>query len=78
MLLTQKLIIFLIRRRLGLKKYERFRFINQKSKDNFYFFNSTNLIKYSAVDNAAIESHVSLNWLLSDKCEIMIMPYANY
>ena len=61
------LIIFLIRWRLGLKKYEGFRFTNQKSTA-VYYFTRERLIKYW--HGAHYFSGVSLNWLLSDECEI--------
>lgn len=63
----KRLIIFLIRRRLGLKKYEQFRFMNQKTKDVYYFTN-TELIKMEC--GMCHRSGVSLNWLLNDNCEI--------
>ena len=40
-----RLIIFLIRKKLGLKKYEHFRFTNQKDKQNYYYFTETSIIK---------------------------------
>lgn len=62
------LIVFLIRKRLGLKKYEYFRFANQKS-DAKYFFADEAVIK---IENDWPElSGVSLNWLLDDDCEIV-------
>ena len=66
----KKLIIFLVRKRLGLKKYERFQFVNQKS-DAVYYFTKTNIMKdwRGCVD----PSSVSLNWLLNDECEIVKM-----
>lgn len=76
--MLNRLIIFLIRRKLGVKKFERFKFTNQKTKDA-YFFNDNNLIKI--VDGEGVhgfdlfftpfeKSGVSLNWLLSEECEI--------
>ena len=64
----KRLIVFLVRRRLGLKKYERFKFINQKS-DAWYYFTDTSLMKVDGV--LLIESNVSLNWLLNDDCIII-------
>lgn len=71
----QKLIIFLVRKKLGLKKFQMFRFNNQKSYRVRYYFNSLYLIKiYYAPNNSTVMykqlSEVSLNYLLSDKCEI--------
>lgn len=66
------LIIFLIRIRLGLKKYQDFRFDNQKSKKDSYYFNDCALMKieHEHDDIYIRESSVSLNWLLSDYCKI--------
>jgi hypothetical protein len=63
----KRLIIFLIRRRLGLKKWQRFQFTNQKT-DNLYYFTSTEIKKVENSNHTL--SSVSLNWLLSDKCDI--------
>ena len=66
----KRLIIFLIRRRLGIKKNEFFKFDNQKSNTTYYF-TDTNLWKMDH-DKCEIElSGVSLNWLLNDNCTII-------
>lgn len=68
----KKLIIFLIRRRLRLEKYEEFQFSNQKTK-NVYFFTETSLLKVQPLTNGHIlmcESGVSLNWLLNKECRV--------
>lgn len=66
----KRLIIFLIRKKLGLGKYQLFQFINQKNKNDFYYFEDVCLIKL--VDNThKAFSDVSLNWLLNDDCEIV-------
>lgn len=64
-----RLIIFLIRRKLGVKKYQDFRFKNQKAR-GYYYFDSFHLIKVIPDSICDVESGVSLNWLLSDECEI--------
>lgn len=76
--MIKRLIIFLIRKRLGLNKYQSFRFKGQKSKFDYYFFDDTCLMKNEFIDgNKYIsryrvrKSSVSLNWLLNDKCEIV-------
>lgn len=70
--MIERLIVFLIRRRLKLKKYQQFRFANQKT-DNVYYFTADKLIKIPE-DKRTIsrteKSLVSLNWLLSDECEV--------
>ncbi len=65
----RRFILFLIRKRLGLKKYEHFRFSNQRDKTDTYYFGEIYLWKRS-VGEIDIKSHVSLNWILDDECEI--------
>ena len=60
-------IIFLIRKRLGLKKYEHFRFTNQKTNAEYYFTECNIMKTYSGWTQP---SHVSVNWILDDNCEI--------
>lgn len=65
----KRLIIFIVRRRLGLKKGEGFRFDNQKSDSDWYYFTKDRLMK---VQNGYLDkpSNVRLNWLLDDECKI--------
>lgn len=63
----RRFIIFLVRKKLGLKKYEKFRFDNQKS-DAVYYFTESNVMKYW--HNQTTLSSVSINWLLDDDCVI--------
>lgn len=65
-----KLIIFLVRIKLGLKKYVCFQFSNQKS-NAVYFFTSTGIKKYW--NGVMVESGISLNWLLDPECERMLI-----
>lgn len=68
----KRLIIFLIRKRLGLKKNQMFRFSNQKSATDAYCFTDDCVMKYTNHGDH-YEKHpssVSLNWLLSDFCMI--------
>lgn len=73
--MIKRLIVFLIRHRLKLKKYQRFRFANQKT-DNVYYFTEYRLIKIPE-DKRTVsrteKSLVSLNWLLSDECEVEVL-----
>lgn len=63
----KRFIIFLIRKKLGLKKNELFRFSNQREQSVYYFTDTALMkIKYGYVD----KSGVSLNWLLDDECKI--------
>lgn len=65
----RRFILFLIRKRLGVKKYEHFRFNNQRSKTDTYYFGETCLWKrtFGEID---MKSNVSLNWILDEGCEI--------
>ena len=67
--MLRRFIVFLVRKKLGLKKREAFRFVNQKSKTDFYYFDKDCLVKSS--DICTELSGVSLNWLLDDNCEII-------
>lgn len=64
--MVRRLVIFLVRKKLGLKLFEPFRFVNQKT-DAVYLFTKHELLKDEGVISAA---GVSLNWLLHDECEI--------
>ena len=73
--MIKRLIVFLIRRRLKLKKYQRFRFKNQKT-DNVYYFTEYRMIKIpedKRTVSRAEKSLVSLNWLLSEDCEVEVV-----
>ena len=68
-----KLIVFLIRKKLGVNKYEQFKFANQKSKDDTYYFTDDRLFKLSHLEDGTEKcelSRVSLNWLMNDECLI--------
>lgn len=64
----RRLILFLIRKKLGLKKGQKFRFTNQKS-DAYYFITSKKVWKQDK--DGLSWSSVSLNWLLDDDCKII-------
>jgi hypothetical protein len=63
----RRFVIFLIRKKLGLKKYECFKFVNQKS-DAVYYFTECNVMKHWR--GQTMKSGVSVNWLLDDDCKI--------
>lgn len=72
-MIIKMLVMFLIRIKLGLKKYEKFQFTNQKSDYDKYYFNEICLMKieYDKHANSTVrEASVSLNWLLNDECKI--------
>lgn len=66
----KRLILFLVRKRLGLKKNQVFKFNNQKTTSQ-YWFTSTALMKYEY--GWLRKSTVSLNWLLDDNCAITVV-----
>lgn len=63
----RKIVIFLIRKKLGLRKYEKFRFVGQKT-DAIYYFTEDNVMKIWR--NQTMLSGVSVNWLLDNDCKI--------
>lgn len=71
----KRLILFLIRKRLGLKRNEHFRFANQASEKDYYYFARTYLVKmrWSNYWEKYITgpSNCSLNWLLDENCQIV-------
>lgn len=76
--MIRRLIIFLIRKRLGLRKYETFQFANQKSENEYYWFNEDELRKYMPSVGRACDAHVSLNWLLNDNCKIRLFDPCSF
>ena len=71
----KRIIIFLVRKRLGLKKEQPFKFYNQKLKEEYYYFTDDAVMKRN-IRGKIEKSTVSLNWLLDDKCEIDIIESA--
>ena len=69
----KRLIIFLVRKKLGLKKGEHFRFANQVSRYNTYYFTDDAVMKHFSRWKGPddVKSSVSLNWLLDDECKIV-------
>lgn len=70
--MIKKLIIFLIRKRLGLKDQEHFRFVGQKS-DSYYYFDGLKIMKVTRERGKLTTrpSNVNLNWILDDECKII-------
>lgn len=74
----KRLIIYLIRKRLGLKKFQTFRFANQKD-DATYYFTTHELRKIKVIGDGensymvGTRSNVSLNWVLDDDCKVDIL-----
>ena len=70
--MLDRLIIFLLRKKFGLKKYQRFQFTNQKSRNDIYYFSKSRLMKMEGCKLR--ESGVRLNWLLHKECRIEKLP----
>ena len=79
--MIRKLIILIVRKKLGLKENEKFRFKGQVSKRTYYFFDKGHLLKNVTRPiyrkgkkvgevNDIVPSRCSLNYLISDECEI--------
>lgn len=68
----KRLIIFLIRKRLDLKKGETFQFTNQKT-DDIYWFSEDALMKEEK--GIIRKSTTSMNWLLDGECYIRKVVY---
>lgn len=69
-IMYNRLIVFFIRKKFGLKKYELFRFTNQKSAVNSYYFTESSLIKQDIENDVVRPSNVKLNWFLDPQCQI--------
>lgn len=69
--ILEKLIIFLIRLKLHLKRGQAFQFDNQKT-DSVYWFTEGTLMKME--NGHRYEASVSLNWLLNRDCKIKAPP----
>lgn len=65
----RRFVIFLIRKKLGVKKYERFRFATQK-ENSTYYFTEVGIMKENS--GRTFMSGVSINWLLDDACKIVV------
>lgn len=69
----ERIVLFLIRKKHGLKLYQNFRFKNQSDKYNYYCIGKCSVIKHVVYNEHCIEvkdSKVKYNWLLNNDCEI--------
>ena len=74
----RRFIIFLVRKKLGVKKFQHFRFSNQKDNSVYYFTNyELKKVEYIGsgdnVQERVVYSNASLNWLINDDCKIDIV-----
>lgn len=73
--MIKRIIIFLLRKRLGVKKFEMFTFGNQKS-NSMYYFGDEDIMRVDLEDGQVEYSRVSLNWLLNDECKVTTVDNA--
>lgn len=69
------MIIFLIRKRLKLKKYQCFRFENQNIKSCWYQITDEEVLKFQRINNHyrfIKKSNLSINFLLSNEALMFI------
>lgn len=81
--------IYLLRTRFGLKKFQPFRFENQKSKNDFYYFTNWGIKKceftvdtvyesqkiFAIITAKTVDSDVGFDWLINRDCKISkILP----
>ena len=72
----KKQIISTLCEKLGVEPYELFRFSNQKTEDVYFFDNKQYKLKKCVAVGDRMghymvpDSTVSLNWLMSDECEV--------
>ena len=69
----KRFIIFLVRKKLGLKKGEHFPFSNHLNPHNTYYFTDDAVMKPFGrwKGSEDVKSSVGLNWLLDEECEIV-------
>ena len=65
--MIKKIVMFLVRKKMGLKIREPFQFVNQKTNAVYYFTEDAIMKAWRGVVE---KSGVSLNWLLDDECVI--------
>lgn len=63
----RRIILFLIRKKFGVNKYQQFRFVEQKT-NAVYYFTEANLLKHWR--GQTMISGVSFNWLMDPNCKI--------
>ena len=68
----RRLILFLIRKKLGVKKFQAFRFVNQSSPTEYYYFTKDELLKVFYNGERIKSSNASLNWMLHDECKVIL------
>ena len=68
----RRFILFLIRRKLGVRKFQAFRFVNQASPTEYYYFSKDELVKVYYRGERIKASNASLNWMLHDDCKVVL------
>lgn len=72
-----RFILWLIRKQLGVKKYQKFVFVDQMDDSILYYFTRDKLLRWDSNTNKVRESRKTLNYLLSEECEVVIKDDSN-
>jgi hypothetical protein len=59
--------------KLGVKRFQAFRFDNQVSPTDYYFFTKNELWKVFHNGCSVKTSNTSLNWLLDPECKVIVV-----
>ena len=73
-----RLILFLIRRKLGVKKWQQFNFSNQACASDRYVITGMSIYKFQFINGEHVVtglSNISVNFLLSSEAKEMISRY---
>ena len=69
----KKRILKLIMKKLGVKNQEHFQFADQREEFVEYFFTNEAMMRFNPETNEIKESRITLNYLLSDSCKVIIV-----
>ena len=67
------IILFFIRKKLHLKKYQKFYFVNQSCNTDRYYFDEFGIVKLTRNGTKECSSHLSLNFILSNACNKLLI-----
>lgn len=69
----KKRILKLIMKKLGVKCQEHFQFADQREEFIEYFFTNEAMMRFNPETNEIKEARITLNYLLSDSCKVIIV-----
>lgn len=68
----RRIVLFLVRKKLRVKRSDEFYFNNQKNKNDRYYFTKDNIYHIDTKSCTIEPSSVSLTWLLDGACSITV------